>query len=363
MITFIKAYSQKEIDEVRGLFREYSASLDFTLDFQNIDDEIKNLPGEYSAPGGKLYLALYKNKPAGCIALRKIDKYTCEMKRLFVLPKYRGLNIGRALTEILITEAKRVGYKFMRLDTVYTMLSARRIYDEFGFKEIPPYRFNPVEGAIFMELNLQAHGVINLYDDLAYLIRFNQWKHHKLFLSGQIKYYSLKKEARIKELKLNLLQTGKSQMDIYTGELLPEEIMQSISDQLTKYNVKDKDSYYKWLRGEGEDYRSIVLSDSSEWTLRLNPDSEKFIHIHPARHSVNTLRVRAATLQTAVVAVFLSKIKSANPLDLKIINEARKKFLGESPVKTVNKNSGLGKIVVMLAGDNNKKSPAEPGLK
>ncbi|MDR3628640.1 MAG: GNAT family N-acetyltransferase [Ignavibacteriaceae bacterium] len=348
MIKFIKAASPDEIEKVRKLFREYADSLEFKLDFQNFEEEVNNLPGEYAAPEGKLYIALFNDDSAGCIALRKIDKDTCEMKRLFVLPKYRGLNIGKALTEILITEAKRTGYKFMRLDTVFTMLSARRIYEEFGFKEIPPYRYNPVEGAIYMELNLQAGVEINLEDDLARFIRFNLWKHHKLFLCGQVKYYSLKKEAGLNELKSNLLQMGKSQFDIYTGELFPEEIMQSVADELKKYNVTNKDSYINWLIGEGNDYRIIILSDGSEWTLRLNTESEKYIHIHPARYSVNTLRIKASTLQTAVTTAILSKIKSADPLDLQIINEAREKYISEPPVKTVNKNSGLGKIILMF---------------
>ena len=350
MIKIIKAASQKEIDEIRELFLEYSASLDFNLDFQNFEHEIKNLPGEYSAPDGKLYLALYKNKPAGCIALRKIDNDYCEMKRLYVRPKFRRLKIGKALTEIIIQEAKKTGYKFMRLDTVPTMSSARKLYQEFGFKEIPPYRYNPVEGAVYMELDLGKEGStnINVQDYLECSIQFNPWKHHKNYICKKIKYYSSQKDTGIKELKKNLMQIGKSQMDLYAGELSLPQIIQNISCEILKQNVVNKESYISWLREFGKDYRNIMLKDNSGWTLRLSEKDEKFIHIHPARNSLNTIRVRAATLQTAIAAIVVSQIKSISPMDINIINEARKKYFDKSPVKTIYKNSGLGKIILLL---------------
>ena len=353
MIKIIKAASQKEINEIRMLFMEYSASLDFKLDFQNFEYEINNLPGEYSPPDGKLYLALYKDKAAGCIALRKIDCDYCEMKRLYVRSEYRGLKIGKALTEIIINEAKRIGYKFIRLDTVPSMSSARKLYVEFGFKEIPAYRYNPVEGAVYMELNLQkGNNVdINIQDYLECSILMNPWKHHKNYICRQIKNYSLKKDTGFKELKKNLLQTGKSQMDIYTGELSLPQIMQNVSVELFNQNIVDKASYINWLRQFGKDYRIIQLRDNSQWALRLSDNNEKFIHIHPARNSINTVRARAVTLQTAIAAIIFSRIKSVNPVDINIINEARKKYLGESPIKAIYKNSGLGKIILLFDGE------------
>jgi hypothetical protein len=102
----------------------------------------------------------------------------------------------------------------------------------------------------------------------------------------------------------------------------------------------------------GKDYRCLSLPDNSQWTLRLSENDEKFIHIHPSRYSPNTVRVRSSTLQTAITAIVLSELKSKSPLDINIINEAREKYLNESPVKTVNKNSGLGKIILLLEGEN-----------
>ena len=353
MIKIIKAVTSKEIDEIRSLFREYSNSLDFNLEFQGFEDELKSLPGKYSPPEGKLYLALYKNKAAGCIAVRKIDNEYCEMKRLFVRPEFRGLNIGRALTEIIINEAGRIGYKYMRLDTVRSMTSARKLYKEFGFKEIPAYCYNPVPGAVYMELNLrQVNSVeINMYDFLECSFQFNPWKHHKNYICRQIINYSLQKDSEFKELKKNLLLIGKSQMDLYTGELTFPQIMQNISCELLKQKVIDKASYKNWLKELNADYRNIKLPDDSEWTLRLSDNYEKFIHIHPARYSLNTIRVRAATLQSAIAAVVLSRLKSESPYDINIINESRRKFLGESPVKAIYKNSGLGRMISLLEGN------------
>jgi len=350
MIKIISTDSQKELDEIRKLFLEYSDSLEFNMDFQNFKNEIKNLPGEYSPPDGKLYLAIYQGKAAGCIALRKIDSEYCEMKRLFVRQKYRGLKIGKALTEVIINEAGRLGYKFMRLDTVPSMIFARKLYKEFGFKEIPAYRYNPVKGAIFMELNLQKKEniKINLLHYLEYSIKFNPWKHHKNYICNKIENYSDQKETGFKDLKRNLVHIGGSQTDLYTGTLSVPQIMQNITRELLKYNIKNKKSYKNWLQKSGKDYRNISLQDNSLWTLRLSEVDEKFIHIHPSRHSKNTVRVRSTTLKTAIAVKLISKMKTVSPTDLKLINEVRKNLLNESPVKAVYKKSGLVKIILLL---------------
>ncbi len=136
------------------MFEEYASSLNIDLSFQNFDEELNNLPGEYSSPDGSLLLALYNGSPAGCVGLRKITNDICEMKRLYVRDNFRGLQIGKSLAEKIIEEAKRIGYKKMRLDTLPSMKAARRLYYSLGFHKTDPYRFNPVEGTIYMELNL-----------------------------------------------------------------------------------------------------------------------------------------------------------------------------------------------------------------
>jgi putative acetyltransferase len=155
MSLILSAETGKNLKLVRTLFKEYAESLDFDLDFQDFSEELNNLPGQYASPSGRLLIAMYGDKPAGCIALRKLGHEVCEMKRLYIKPQFRGLGIGRALTEAIIDEAKRIQYARMRLDTVPSMKEARALYVSLGFKEIKPYRYNPIEGSQFMELSLE----------------------------------------------------------------------------------------------------------------------------------------------------------------------------------------------------------------
>ena len=154
MLKILDEHAGENLKVIRKLFEEYAESLGFDLSFQNFDEELANLPGEYALPTGCLLLATYQGNAAGCIALRRIDKTICEMKRLFVRPQFQRKGIGRALAEAVIERAKKAGYKQMHLDTVPTMDAARDLYNSLGFKEIDAYRYNPLEGAVFMELIL-----------------------------------------------------------------------------------------------------------------------------------------------------------------------------------------------------------------
>jgi ribosomal protein S18 acetylase RimI-like enzyme len=154
MIEIINAVSKKEIQKVRELFYEYAQSLGFNLDFQDFQKELDNLPGDYKEPTGKLFLANYGSKLVGCIALRKISINICEMKRLYVKPSFRHKGIGKALANHIIRYAREFGYKIMRLDTINSMIEANWLYKKLGFKEISPYRYNPIKGATFFELLL-----------------------------------------------------------------------------------------------------------------------------------------------------------------------------------------------------------------
>ena len=149
------ASTQEDIDHARTLFEEYAASLGFSLCFQNFDQELKNLPGDYAPPHGRLLLATDEDQLAGCIALRQLAPGICEMKRLFVRPAYRGSGLGRLLAQSIIDEASKLGYTHMRLDTIPgKMDKAIALYRALGFVEIGPYCDNPVAGAKFMELEL-----------------------------------------------------------------------------------------------------------------------------------------------------------------------------------------------------------------
>jgi ribosomal protein S18 acetylase RimI-like enzyme len=150
----VQVQTSAEVEIVRQMFQEYASSLGFDLSFQSFADELANLPGEYAPPDGRLLLAVDDGKPAGCVALRKLQGRVCEMKRLYVKPGYRGLGLGKALALAVVAQAKEIGYAAMRLDTVPSMHRAQKLYRALGFTEIEPYRYNPISGTRYMELQL-----------------------------------------------------------------------------------------------------------------------------------------------------------------------------------------------------------------
>jgi ribosomal protein S18 acetylase RimI-like enzyme len=156
MLTIINVSAFDEVLMVRCLFEEYAASLGVDLCFQGFEKELAGLPGGYAPPQGRLLLALQDGQTAGCVALRALDPGVCEMKRLYVRPDFRSHGIGRALVDRIIQEARQTGYRHMRLDTLPSMAAALVLYRQLGFREIAPYYQNPVEGAVFLELQLDG---------------------------------------------------------------------------------------------------------------------------------------------------------------------------------------------------------------
>ncbi len=154
MIRIVHAQTAEHYECIRTLFKQYAGSLDFDLDFQHFDDELDTLPGDYAPPDGCLILAEGSGRWAGCVALRGLEDNVCEMKRLYVLPDFRDQGIGRILAQAVINEARSKGYAKMRLDTVDSMHAARALYEALGFYPIEPYRYNPIDGASYMELKL-----------------------------------------------------------------------------------------------------------------------------------------------------------------------------------------------------------------
>ena len=150
----MKAETAHHYEQTRKLFARYADSLGFDIEFQGFSDELAALPGAYAMPSGCILLAEISELFIGCVALRRIDKSTCEMKRLFVALEHRGQGIGRILASSVIDEAQKLGYKRMRLDTVTSMQAANALYTSLGFKPIEAYCYNPLEGATFYELNL-----------------------------------------------------------------------------------------------------------------------------------------------------------------------------------------------------------------
>ena len=150
-----RADAPGDLPIVRELFEEYGRSIGIDLSFQGFDHELATLPGKYAPPHGTVIVARAEDTPIGCVALRMIDEQACEMKRLYVRPAARGLHIGAELARRIIQAAEARGYESMRLDTLETMKSAVALYKHLGFREIPPYIYNPIPGAIFMEKRLQ----------------------------------------------------------------------------------------------------------------------------------------------------------------------------------------------------------------
>ncbi len=163
----IAAHAPQYLDAVRMLFREYAAEIKIELCFQGFERELAELPGYYAPPAGRIYLATMPESEtsgsetypqfAGCVALRPISADICEMKRLYVRPRWRGTGLGRRFTLATIAAAREIGYSRMRLDTIDTMQVAIALYRSVGFVAVPPYYHNPLAGATFMELDLHGN--------------------------------------------------------------------------------------------------------------------------------------------------------------------------------------------------------------
>ena len=148
----------QELELLRNLFREYADGLGVDLCFQNFEQELAELPGDYAAPRGALLLARVDGEAAGCCALRPIDSTdypnAAEMKRLYVRTGFRGFGLGRELAEAVLDAARKAGYSCVLLDTLDDMEAARGLYEDLGFKEIPPYYHNPIAGAHYLKCAL-----------------------------------------------------------------------------------------------------------------------------------------------------------------------------------------------------------------
>ena len=161
-IELLQADGAAALEAARALFREYADGLGVDLCFQDFDAELAALPGDYAAPGGALLLALVDGQLAGCGALRPLPEAdypnACEMKRLYVRRAFRRFGLGRVLAQALIDHATQAGYSTLLLDTLDDMEAARGLYASLGFEEIPPYYYNPVPGAHYLKVDLDAPG-------------------------------------------------------------------------------------------------------------------------------------------------------------------------------------------------------------
>jgi len=174
-------------------------------------------------------------------------------------------------------------------------------------------------------------------------INFNCWKHHAGFIKKQIE--SVKEIKELEELKGYLLKIGESQMDLYLGRFSPSDISEQILSALHRIKIFESEQYKSRLSKDGKDYQLVELKDKSIWTLRLGENSERYVHIHPGRYSPHTIRVKATTLKTAILVLSSEKISEIKTLETQTINQIRKKYLDEPPLKSLSKASGLGRLI------------------
>ena len=157
-ITLLPVAAVESVEPAREILREYAASLNVDLCFQNFEAELATLPGEYAAPSGQLLLAFVDGALAGCGGFRALPDCgyanACEMKRLFVRPAFRRFGLGRVLAEALLDAARGAGYSLILLDTLDEMESARELYASLGFVDVAPYYFNPIAGAHYLKAEL-----------------------------------------------------------------------------------------------------------------------------------------------------------------------------------------------------------------
>lgn len=158
VIALITPTTAAQLQATRLIFEEYAAQLGIDLCFQNFDAELASLPGDYAVPQGALLLALVGGEIAGCCAMRPLDSAdyadACEMKRLYVRQTFRGLGLGRQLAQAVMDAARMTGYRHLLLDTLSGMESARALYADLGFEEVPPYYHNPLPGARYLRVDL-----------------------------------------------------------------------------------------------------------------------------------------------------------------------------------------------------------------
>jgi len=177
-------------------------------------------------------------------------------------------------------------------------------------------------------------------------INFNCWKHHVGFIRKQIE--SVREIIELEELKVYLLKIGESQMDLYFGGYTPVKISEQILDYLYQKKILSFNQYQDWLTKDEKDYQLVELKDKSIWTLRLGEDVSRYVHIHPGRYSPHTIRVKATTLKTVILVLCSEKIGEIKTIETQTINQIRKKYLNEPPIKSYSSASGLGRLIDLL---------------
>jgi hypothetical protein len=174
-------------------------------------------------------------------------------------------------------------------------------------------------------------------------VKLNCWKHHLKFIKQQLS--GLKEDDDPDKLRKPLLLIGASQMDLYYGEYTPLQISDLVISELNSKNIFDYLTYKIWLKKAGSEYRLITLPDNSIWTLRLGNESQRYVHVHPGRYSEHTRRVKATTLKTAICIFAWKNIFPNIVVDLSVVNKIRKELVYAPPLKSMEHNAGLNKLI------------------
>jgi len=177
-------------------------------------------------------------------------------------------------------------------------------------------------------------------------INLNCWKHHASFIKEQIE--SIRETKDLEELKSYLLKIGESQMDLYLGGFSPSDISEQILSALHRIKIFEYEQYRNWLTKDGKDFQLVELKDKSIWTLRLGDDVSRYVHIHPGRYSPLTIRVKATTLKTVIFLLCIEQLGENNSFETESVNNIRKKYLDEPPLKSFSTASGLGRLIDLL---------------
>lgn len=176
---------------------------------------------------------------------------------------------------------------------------------------------------------------------------FNCLKHHLGYIHNSILYFS-NHYNNLEGLSDELLNIGRSRIDLYTGKISHEEIIDFIVARLKCKKRFNKTNFKKWLGKNGEGYQTMILPDRSSWIFKWGKNEEKYIHIHPARNSINCISVNASTLKTAIACMVYIEIHGGSPYESKLINRVRKNILGASPIKKVRRKEGIGNLIRLL---------------
>jgi hypothetical protein len=180
-------------------------------------------------------------------------------------------------------------------------------------------------------------------------INFNCWKHHAGFIKKQIE--SVKEMKELEELRVYLLKIGESQMDLYFGRFSPSDISEQFLSALHRIKIFEFEQYKNWLTKEGKNYQLVELRDNSVWALRLGDDVSRYVHIHPGRYSPHTVRVKATTLKTAIFLLCIEQLGETKSFEMETVNNIRKKYLDEPPLKSFSNASGLRRLIDLLRNE------------